>query len=429
VDPAGLKDAEPSSEAISGGDHSISGASLATFGRYLLERGVLGRAQLEDATQVMVVFGGRLGTILVESGLLGVEEVEVHLARHLGVPSAPPDRLLRPDPAALRQVGRDLARRYEMLPMWIEKRRLHVAMLDPANPDRVDAVGFAVGLSVVPYTIAERRLVQLLEDHYGIRPDARFTDANILELAGHVRSRQHADDDRWEWAAPMPAAAGIGHEEDELADWRDAHGLRPLAEGEELSNEAEFTALHATHSRGPTGSAAAAPAASNDPARSATERAALEADLAMTGDRDSVVPTALRIAASYARVAAVFAVRDGMIQGVLAARGSASDPIDGLYVPAAEPSMLSTAARGGVFHGAPAREGIDAIVARLVGGGEPREAAIVPVAIRGKIMQILYVDNGPDPLPPSSLSALGSLCDGMSSTYGRLIDESTRLHC
>jgi hypothetical protein len=149
----------------------------------------------------------------------------------------------------------------------------------------------------------------------------------------------------------------------------------------------------------------------------------------MTGDRDSVVPTALRIAVSYARAAAVFAVRDGMIQGVLAARGSATEPIDGLYVPAAEPSMLATAARGAVFHGTPAREGVDAIVTRLVGGGEPREAAIVPVAIRGRVMQLLYVDNGPDPLPPSALSALGVLCDGVSAAYGRLISESTRRHC
>ena len=103
ADRAGLKDAAAPSEAIRGSECSFSGAFVATFGRYLLERGVLGRAQLEDATQVMVIFGGRLGTILVEAGLLGVEEVEAHLSRHLGVPSAPPDRLLRPDPAALRR--------------------------------------------------------------------------------------------------------------------------------------------------------------------------------------------------------------------------------------------------------------------------------------------------------------------------------------
>jgi hypothetical protein len=401
----------------------VSGAVVATFGRYLVERGVIDRAQLEEATQVMVVFGGRLGTILVEAGLLAVEEVEAHLSRHLGLPSAPPDRLLRPDPSALRRVGREVARRFQVLPMWIEKRRLHAAMLDASSPDRVDAVGFAVGLSVVPYVIAERRLVQLLEDHYQIRPDPRFTDAAILELVGHVRSRHQPGDERWEWTASKSAASAVGSDQEALARWRDDHGLRPLADGEELCDERAFGALHA----GP--SAAPADAAGIAPARSATERANLEADLAMTGDRDSVVPTALRIAASYARVAAVFSVRDGLIQGVLATRGAASEVIDGLCVPAAEPSMLATAARGEVFHGRPAREGIDAIVARLVGGGEAREAAIVPIAIRGRIVQLLYVDNGPEPLSPSSLAALGALCDEVAAAYDRLVGESTREHC
>jgi len=400
---------------------------LATFGRYLLERRILSRAQLEDATQVMVVFGGRLGTILVEAGLLGVEELEAHLSQHLGISSAPSERLLRPDPGALRQVGREVARRYQLLPMWIEKRRLHAAMLDPSNPDRVDGAGFAVGLSVVPYVIAERRLVHLLEDHYAIRPDARFTDASILELAGHVKRRHASGDGRWQWDAPGSAAPASDLEEDELAKWREEHGLRPLAAGEELSDLASFEALQTLRSSGSGSDELPTPAI--EPARSATERTRLEADLAMTGDRDSVVPTALRIASSYVRAAAVFSVRDGLIQGVLAARGAASEAIDGLYVPAAEPSMLATAARGGVFHGSPARGGIDAVVARLVGGGEPREAAIVPVAVRGKVVQLLYVDNGADAIPSSSLSALGALCDGVAVAYERLISESTQRHC
>lgn len=383
---------------------------------------------------MMVVFGGRLGTILVEAGLLSTEQVETHLSAHLGLPCAPPERLLRPDPAARKQVGADLARRHEILPLWIEKRRLHAALLDPASPDRIDAVAFAVGLPVVPYVIAERRLVQLLEQHYGIRPAARFTDANLLALAGHIRSAREPGDERWKWDAPPPGAPAGDPERDEFESWRAAHGIRPLAEGEELSDAASFGALGTPVAGGPACAAAASPAAGSppgglEPARSATERAELEADLAMSGDREVVVATALRIAASHARAAAVFAVRDGSIHGVRAVGGCVGATIDGLRIPASEPSMLATAARGAVFYGSPARQGIDALVTRLVGGGEPREAAIVPVAVRGTVVQLLYVDNGPDPLPPSSLAALGLLCDGVSEAYGRLIRESTLRHC
>ena len=433
---------------------------MATFGRYLLDRGVVNRAQLEDATQVMVVFGGRLGTILVEAGVLTLEEVEEHLAGHLDLPFAPRERLGRPDPKALEAVGADLARRCALFPMWIEKRKLHAAMLDPADPVRVDAVAFATGRPVVPYVIAERRLVQLLEDHYGIRPDSRFTDHRILELAGHVQPRRARLEEGGEEDA-APCAPALSREEDELTRWREAHGMLPLGEDEELSDADSFDRIHSAPASAPLSSRAASPASRAPeprggyplpparseaevaasrateprdgsplvPARSPAEVASLEGQLVMTADRDAVVPMALRIAAHYASLAAVFAVRDGMIQGVLAAGDSASPRIDGIYVPTSGPSMLAAATRGAIFRRSPARDGIDATVVRVIGGREPLEAAVLPIAIDGRAVQLLYVDNGPDPLPPSSLAALGALCDTISAAYQRLIAEKTRQHC
>jgi hypothetical protein len=395
------------------------------------------RAQLEEATQVMVVFGGRLGTILVEAGVLTLEQVEEQLARHLDLPCVPRERLIRPDPKALEVVSTDLARRCSVFPLWIEKRRLHAAMLDPADPDLVDAVAFATDRAVVPYVIAERRLVQLLEDHYGIRPDSRFTDAHLLELAGHLQPRRARAAER-DVAAPEDAADAAPREEDEVARWREANGMVPLGAGEELSSADAFEQLHADAARGPLPARApAAPKAAPSPgggarlaaARSAAEAAQLEAELVMTADREAVVPLALRVAAWHARVAAVFAVRDGMIQGLLAAGDGGGQRIDGLYLPASEPSMLADATRAPILRRPPARDGIDGTVARVVGGGEPLEAAILPVAVGGRAVQLLYVDNGPDALAPSSLAALGALCDTVSAAYQRLIAERTRAHC
>jgi hypothetical protein len=412
---------------------------VATFGRYLLERGILSRAQLEEATQVMVVFGGRLGTILVEAGVLTLEEVEEHLSRHLDLPSAPRERLLRPDAAALRAVSPDLARRCAVFPMWIEKRKLHAAMLDAANPDLVDAIAFATDFSVVPYVIAQRRLVQLLEEHYGIRPDSRFTDFRILELAGHVQPRRAPEAERCaEGAAASAAEPADDGEQDELPRWREAHGLLPLGEGEELSDADSFDRIHAGPSRAPLAGAAPArakqpsapPCASRlAPARSAAEVARLEEQLVMTADRDAVIPMALRAAAYHARIAAVFDVRDQMIQGLLAAGDAAGERIEGIYVPASQPGILGAATRGAVFYGRPPRDGIDGTVVRVVSGREPLEAAVMPIAIDGRVVQLLYVDNGAEPLAPSSLAALGALCDTVSTAYRRLISEQTRQHC
>ena len=400
---------------------------------------MLRREQLEDATQVMVVFGGRLGSILVESGLLTIEEVENHLSRHLDVPVAPRDRIERPDPGALEAVPTDLVRNHSLFPLWIEKRKLHLAMLDPRDVDRVDGVAFSTGLVVVPYVIAERRLVQLQESYYGIRPDPRFTDHRILELAGHVRGMRHG-----RHAGNAPRARDAPSPDDEFHRQRAALGIEPLKEGEELGealmHEWPDCGTHGAGSRDGcdmNGSGEGMPLPTGAwgdpaliPARSTEEVATLEGDLVLLGDRDAVVSVALRIAAFHARVAALFAVRDGMILGVRAVGAVRTESIEAICVPISADGMLGgPASRGAVFHGRPAAGGVDAIVERALSGCAPAQAAVIPITVRGQIVNLLYVDNVADTLPTTSLAALGALCDGISSAYERLIVEQSQVHC
>ena len=46
-----------------------------SFGKFLARKGVLSQKELEEATQSLVVVGGRLGTNLVDLGTLGIEEL------------------------------------------------------------------------------------------------------------------------------------------------------------------------------------------------------------------------------------------------------------------------------------------------------------------------------------------------------------------
>ena len=379
-----------------------------TFGRYLLERGVLRREQLEEATEVMVLFGGRLGTILVEAGMLTLDQLEEHLARHLRVPRAPLERIGRPEREALAAVPAELARRRKILPLWVEKRRLHAAMLDPGNADQVEELAFASGLPVAPHVVAERRLAALLERHYGLRPDPRFTNGRFLELAAQAREGPPAA------APPPPASEGAGDPEGlERARWRERHGLAPLAEGEELCAESAFVASQ-------TLGAAPGPG----------EKAAqLEIELVRASSRERVAPLVLQLAAIRAGVAALFAVRDAMIQGVLAIGAGAQREIEAIFVPTVAPSMLAGPARGEVFFGRPAREGLDAAILRALGRGEVREATVMPIAVAGRVVHLLYADNGAEPIAKASLAALGALCDQAGSTWSRLIAECTQRHC
>ena len=91
--------------------------------------------------------------------------------------------------------------------------------------------------------------------------------------------------------------------------------------------------------------------------------------------------------------------------------------------------VAGPATGGSLFHGQPSREGIDVSVVRLLSGREPCEAAILPIRVGGRVVNLLYVDNGDDPLAASSLAALGALCDSVSAAYVRLISDRRRRHC
>ena len=57
------------------------------------------------------------------------------------------------------------------------------------------------------------------------------------------------------------------------------------------------------------------------------------------------------------------------------------------------------------------------------------DVAILPVRIRDRVVNVLYVDNGPEVLAETSIAALASLCECIARAYGQLIVEHKRRHC
>ncbi len=182
-----------------------------SFGTYLLYRGVCSRELLERATRNTAVYGGRLGTNLVELGALDIDEMERHLAAFLCVPQAPATWIEAPAGDALAAVPRELVEKLRVLPLRLERRLLHVAMRDPRAAPQRDELGRATGFGIRPYAIAELRLSALLEHYYGI--------------AGELRIAEEAPT-----GPDLPQETGPA-------------GLEP--EGEELIDEETFARLHA----------------------------------------------------------------------------------------------------------------------------------------------------------------------------------------
>jgi hypothetical protein len=162
-------------------------------------------------------------------------------------------------------------------------------------------------------------------------------------------------------------------------------------------------------------------AESGPPPVGAAEVAALEARMRDAASRDEVVALALRLARAHAEAAAFFLVSGGMVAGFGGAGGDVAARVEGIVIPASAPSLFARAAAGERFRGPAPERGLDARVLRALGRGSARELLVLPVPIRRRVVNLLYADTGPHPLPRTAAGALEALAALVAEAYERLI--------
>jgi hypothetical protein len=150
--------------------------------------------------------------------------------------------------------------------------------------------------------------------------------------------------------------------------------------------------------------------------------AALERKLADAEDRDEVAALTLRIARYHARAAALFIVNQGLVAGLCGSGEGLEDRLEGIMIPTSADSLMATPLETGelVRGGAPPGS-VDQRVLRAMGRDEIEELAVFPICIGERVVNLLYVDNGSEPLAKTSLAALRVLCSGVGRVYERLI--------
>ncbi len=163
---------------------------------------------------------------------------------------------------------------------------------------------------------------------------------------------------------------------------------------------------------------ASAPCAPSSPAAAA----ALEAEIDGCTSREHVARLALHLAHAYSPAAALFQVHRGTIERVCA-HGRATRS-DALQFPADASSLFASVIEDGQpFRGAPPRTGIEDRILRALDRRHVQEVALLPIEIRGRVVSLLLVDNGPEALGETSLAALTAVCARVSGAYERLILE------
>lgn len=160
------------------------------LGEILLEKKAIHRDQLEEAINSQVVFGGRLGTNLIELGYLKEQSLGKFLAEKHGVPYVPPDKLTRIDPKTIKAVPKNIAIKHKVIPIKVEDKKIHLLMLDPSDFQAIDEIGFALNRVIKPYAIPEIRLLAMLEKFYGLKRDLRYITLSRADTEEFLKGRK-----------------------------------------------------------------------------------------------------------------------------------------------------------------------------------------------------------------------------------------------
>ncbi|CAN5281943.1 hypothetical protein BH11MYX1_BH11MYX1_15000 [soil metagenome] len=145
------------------------------LGTLLLRNATIGLAQLEAALRNQVLYGGRLGTNLVELGFLDLEQLSIDLAELTGLPVATPTLLDDADRALLDKLGADEAHRLRAVPLGLlETGAAAVAIVDPADERAMTSLATRLGAPIAPFVVPELRALYYLEKHFGTPRRARF---------------------------------------------------------------------------------------------------------------------------------------------------------------------------------------------------------------------------------------------------------------
>jgi hypothetical protein len=143
------------------------------LGELLIQNGFLTPDQLEKALDAQQLYGGKLGTNLVELGLVSETVLAGFLAEQLHMEAAGPEEFETIPDEILKLVPRDVLKEHRMIPLKLGQK-LRVAISDPHDLSAIDQLGFQIGKPIQTVIAPEIWIVAALERHYHIARPVRY---------------------------------------------------------------------------------------------------------------------------------------------------------------------------------------------------------------------------------------------------------------
>lgn len=394
------------------------------FGEYLVSEGKLNRIGLKKALEIQHLAGNRLGTNLLELGLVPEDTLLEALGKFRGTRTASIHDLRNVSPEVIRLVPTKIARRYQVLPIERKGNTLILASTDPGDALVEDEIGLLTSCLARTVIALELRIHGALERYYEIPQPTRFSGL-ARRLAGRAAAKaKPATTEPSPEKAPAappptpvakPAAAPkpAPPKPEEPPEARfveiDAEELKKLYEGAIPSAESELEQTVSGALLGPPDPLTALAKLEEESPEERLHAAALA--LQHSDIRDEIGDVLLTYCAPYFKRRALFIRRKDEIVGWRGeGDGVAKEGVRAIVTALDEPSVFMGLKDAESFWLAP----LPPLPAnrRLVRGlGEKAPAAclVLPVILRSRVVCYLYGDNGEDGVAGAPMSMLRRL--------------------
>jgi len=372
------------------------------LGTLLLRNAVIGLAQLEGALRNQVLYGGRLGTNLVELGLIDLELLSAYLGELTGLPIATPTLLDGADPKLLQRLGADDAHRLRAIPLGYlaEGDTVAVALVEPFETAAVTYIAEQLDAHVAPYVIPELRALYYLEKHFGlprrprfVRPGRSDTDRDLEQLEIPERRRSQPPG-----GMELPPSFMLEPRRRRVSTQGGAGQRVPVAVSYEGACERIDAAPH----------------------------------------RERIADVFAEYARGRFDALVIFMIRDGNAIGW---RGYVAPPVRGSSAPPAPPqrpieelslplagasSLQSVHDTGEPYVGAPPATAhpTETRLWTALGTTEPASLAVAPILVKQRVVNLVYAHSLEGPVPPELAGELTELAARAEAAFLRLIRQA-----
>jgi type IV pilus assembly protein PilB len=142
-------------------------AMAGRLGAMLVSSGLINEEQLKKALAVQQKEGGRLGSILVKMNFVPEEKLMMFLSKQYGVPYVDLSRF-DIDANIVKLIPADVAQKYQIMPINRTGATVTIAMVDPSNVFAIDDVKFMTGYNVEPVVATEAGIKNAISKHYSL---------------------------------------------------------------------------------------------------------------------------------------------------------------------------------------------------------------------------------------------------------------------